>query len=156
MKYISYNEGVFNSKWLSKFINKWFLLGRKFYIEKIIYCTFFILKSNLNYYPLFIFFEVLEKIKPYIGLKINKYKWGNKKNKKIKVSPYILSLSAQYNKSIFWLTKSIKLRKESNLSLKIYYEFYDIIFNTTSNCLRKKKDYYKYIIMFKSIKNFKW
>lgn len=154
--YVSYIEGIYSSKWLSKFINKWFLLGKKFYSEKIIYLSFYLLKLKLNYSPLFFFFEILEKIKPYIGLKITKYKWGNVQKNKTKIFPYILSVSLQYKKSIYWLIKSIKLRKEANLSLKVYHEFYDIVFNNLSNSLRKKKDYYKYIIMFKTIKNFRW
>ena len=79
---MKYNEGLYNSKWLSKFINKFCIQGKKLQIEKIIYYSFFLTKKKLNYYPIFIFFEVLEKIKPSIGLKIFKFKWGNSKKKK--------------------------------------------------------------------------
>ena len=41
MKNIKYNEGFFNSKWLSKFINKYSQKGKKLNIEKIIYYNFF-------------------------------------------------------------------------------------------------------------------
>ena len=98
----------------------------------------------------------MEKIKPYIGLKINKYKFGNIKKKKIKAFPYILNTTSQYKKSVYWLCKSIKLKKEVNLPLKLYFELYEIIFTNTSISLKKKKNYYKYIIMFTTIKNFKW
>jgi hypothetical protein len=105
---------------------------------------------------LFIFFEVLEKIKISIGLKIDKNKWKNSKNTAVKAFPYILNISAQYKKSILWLTQSIKSRLEKNLSLKIYNEFYDILFRFSGNTLKKKKDYYKYVILFKTAKKFKW
>jgi ribosomal protein S7 len=73
MKYFIYKEGIFQSYFLSKFINKLPLPYKKFSIEKIIYFTFYLIKKNLKYYPLFIFFEVLEKIKPSIGLQIYKF-----------------------------------------------------------------------------------
>ena len=130
------------------------MTGKKFYIEKIIYFSFYELKKKLQYCSLFFFFEALEKIKPSIGLKI--YKLGKGKRKKINIFPYILNKSAQYKKSIYWLAKAIKLRKENTLCLKICLEFYDINFNNSGNSLKKKKEYYKYVIMFKAIKKFKW
>jgi ribosomal protein S7 len=48
--------------------------GKKNIIEKILYYSFFLMKKKLRFYPLFIFFEVLEKIKISIGLKIDKNK----------------------------------------------------------------------------------
>jgi ribosomal protein S7 len=154
MKRIDYIEGVFKSKWISKFINLCFFKGKKHYIEKIFYLSFYLLKKELNYCPFFIFFEVLEKIKPIIGLKI--YRFGKGKTKKITVVPHILKIDLQYKKSIYWLVKSVKLRKEKNLWLRIYNEFYDVLFNKISNSLKKKKEHYKYVIMFKTIKKFKW
>jgi len=155
MKSLNYSEGIFKSKWFSKFINKIFLCGKKLKNEKIIFYSFYFFKKKKRYYPLFFFFEVLEKIKPALGLKISKYKQVSKKNNVI-ITPYILNVSLQYKKSIFWLTKSIKLRKENQLFLKIYFEFSAIIFNKINNSIIKKKNYYKYIILFKTIKNFKW
>jgi ribosomal protein S7 len=48
--------------------------GKKDFIEKLIYSSLFSIKKKLKFYPLFIFFEVLEKIKISIGLKLNKNK----------------------------------------------------------------------------------
>jgi ribosomal protein S7 len=87
---------------------------------------------------------------------LNKNKWKNSKNIAVKAFPFLLNTTSQYKKSILWLIQSIKLRSEHNLSLKIYYEFYDILFNFGGNTLKKKKDYYKHIILFKTVKKFKW
>ena len=157
MKYLNYNEGHYRSKWLSKFINKLFINGKKIIIEKIVYCTFFLIKKKLKYYPLFFFFEVLEKIKIIIGLK---YK-SNEKNKKINVLkknvfPILLNISQQYKKSIFWLIQAIKIRNEKNLCLKIYLELHNIFFNYIGNSIKQKWLYYKNIILFKTIRFFKW
>jgi len=156
MKFLKYNDGYYSSKWLSKFINKASMKGKKCHTEKWIYFSFFLLKKHLKFYPLFIFFEVLEKIKVSVGLKLNKTKWKNSKNIAVKAFPFLLNTTSQYKKVILWLIQSIRLRLEKNLSLKIYYEFYDILFNFSGNTLRKKKNYYKYVILFKTVKKFKW
>lgn len=154
MNTIKYIEGFFFSKLLSKLVNKLCFKGKKFYIEKILYYTFFLLKKKLRYYSLFIFFEVLEKIKPSIGLKLYKYKRGKKK--KINAFPCLLNNSSQYKKSIEWLTKSIILRKEKKLYIKIYNELYNTLLNNPTYSLKKKKDYYKYVTLYKTVKKFKW
>jgi ribosomal protein S7 len=62
---------------------------------------------------------------------------------------------AQYKKSICWLVKAIKLRQEFFLIDKINKEFYDININNKGESLKKKRDYYKYAVMFKSLSKYK-
>jgi ribosomal protein S7 len=64
--------------------------------------------------------------------------------------PFILDNLAQYKKSIYWLVKAIKLRKEFFLTDKVIKEFYDIIFYNKGDSLKKKKNYYRYAVIFKS------
>lgn len=150
----NYVESFFQSKWLSKFVKQWFFKGKNYKLEKILYRSFFNLKKKLKYCPLFFFFEAIEKIKPEIGLKIY-HKRKNKINQTTTI-PYILDSLAQYKKSIRWLVKSIKLRKDFFLIDKINKEFYDIIIHNKGDSLKKKKGYYKYAVMFKSIIKYKW
>lgn len=154
MKIRIYQEGIFTSKWLSKFINCWFFEGEKFKIEKLIYFSFFCLKKYFESNALFFFFESLERLKPWIGLKLNKL--VKSKKKKIQSYPVILSKKAQYKKAIYWLVKSIQLRKEVSFSIKLINEITSIVFDELTNSLKKKKEYYNYAIMFKSIRKFKW
>lgn len=151
MKNLKYNEAFFNSKWLSKFINQCLQKGKKFKIEKIIYYNFFFFKKKLNFSSLFLFFEILEKIKPTIGLKI--YIVSKKKTKAI---PFFLHLGLQYKKALYWLSVSIVMRKETTILYKIHNEFYDIVIKEVGDSLKKKKNYYKYTILFKTVKRFKW
>lgn len=109
------------------------------------------LKSKLNCCPIFFFFEALEKIKPIIGLKFYK----QKKRIKITVIPYFLTLASQYKKAIFWISKAIKLRFEKKLISKISNELYAINVLNLGESLKKKKECYKYAIMFKTVKRFK-
>ncbi len=147
-------DGVFWSKWLLKFINKFIFTGKKYLVEKIIYLSFFYIKKNLNSSAIFFFFEVLERIKPIVGLKF--YTLKKRKLKRITAVPYIVSISLQYKKAIFWLVNAIKLRKEKEWFLKIFQEFYDILLNKTGHSFLKKKEFYRYVILFKTAKKFKW
>ena len=121
-------------------------------MKKLSTIIFFFFKKKFNFSCLFLFFEILEKIKPTIGLKI--YSLSN--NKKTRAIPFFLNLSLQYKKALYWLFLSIKMRKENTILCKIHNEFYDIIIRNIGNSYNKKKNYYKHTILFKTIKRFKW
>lgn len=150
-----YKEGLFHSKWLSKFINYWFFSGKTFKIEKILYYSFFLIKYKLNCCPLYLFFEGLEKIKPVIGLKM--YKQKRRKVNKIIAVPFVMNFLLRYKKALTWLSVSIKLRNnQKKLSSRIFFELRDICINNNSLSIKKKKEYYKYAIQAKVAKKFKW
>jgi ribosomal protein S7 len=70
--------------------------------------------------------------------------------------PFFLTISLQYKKAIFWLSKSIQLRFEKKLTAKISNELYAINILNGGESLKKKKECYKYAVMFKTAKRFKW
>jgi len=147
-------DGVFWSKWLTKFFNKFCFTGKFFLVEKTIYLSFFYIKKNLNSSALFFFFEVLEKIKPMIGLKL--YTLKKRKIQRAAAVPYVVNFTLQYKKAIFWIVNSIKLRKEKTGFLRVFQEFHDILLNKTGNSFLKKKEFYQNVVLFKSAKKFKW
>lgn len=152
----NYLEGRFRSQWFSKFINHWLFLGVTYKIEKLFYLSFFLLKNKLNCCPLFFFFEALENIKPSVSLRFYKKKHKKKKLVKITAIPIFLTLSFQYRKAIFWLSKAIQLRHEKKIVSKILNELYTINVLNLGESLKKKTEYYKFSVMFKMVKRFKW
>ena len=112
------------------------------------------MKRYFNINSLFFFCEALEFLKPWIGLQLRHTVKLNKK--KIQVHPIILSLKVQYKKAIYWLVKSIQLRKEVYFFTRMGNEIKSIVFNEVTQSLKKKKDYYNYAVMFKSSRKFKW
>lgn len=96
---IVYRDGIYQSKWLSKFINLISFAGGQEVNEKLVYSVFFFLKKKIKSCPLLFFFEVLEKIKPIVGLKI--YVGHNKKSNKPSAISYILEISLRYKKAIY-------------------------------------------------------
>ena len=95
----------------------------------------------------------MERLKPWIGLKLRR----NIKQRKVQIQahPVILSTNIQYRKAIYWLVKSIQLRKENNFSLRMSNEIKNVIFGEMTISLKKKKEYYNHAILFKSIRKFK-
>jgi ribosomal protein S7 len=154
MKNYIYKEGIFKSKWLSKFINSLFFTGKRWKSENFAYDSFFALKFFFVINILFLFLEVLERLKPWVGLRLQHIMYNKKQ--KIQAYPITLNKGTQYTKAINWLIRSIQLRQETNFCTRISNEIKSIIFNELTNSIIKKKEYYKYAIMFKSKKNFKW
>lgn len=149
-----YSDGIFNSKWLSKFINQWFFVGQQQKVERLVYLTFFWIKKKLLISPLFFFFESLEKLKPILGLKI--YKKKHRKEIKMRAIPYILPVSLRYKKALQWLISAIKIQAHGNLKFKIFKELFAVNFFKNSLSQKKKKEYYKYAVLYKKNSQFKW
>lgn len=111
------------------------------------------MKKKFNINSFFLFFEILEYLKPNIGIKqiTARSKW-----KSSSIYPCYLSFTSQYKKSIFWLTQGIKLRKGKSLYLKIFEEFVDIIFKKLTVGVKRRMEYYNYAVLFKASRKFKW
>jgi len=154
MKIRVYQEGIFKSKWLSKFISCLSFSGKKLKAEKLLYLSFFNFKKHFDINGLLLLFESLEHLKPQIGLRLNRL--TKSKKKRIEAYPIVLKTSVQYKKAIFWLIKSIQMGKETYFFTKIHTEVLNIVFNKITNSMKKKKEYYTHAILFKSIKKFKW
>lgn len=129
-------------------------MGKKYLVEKIIYLYMYFIKKKLSGSGIFFFFESLEKVKPTIGLKF--YVLKKKKVQRMTAIPYIATVVLQYKKAIFWLMNAIQIRKEKKWCFKVFQEFYDILLNKSGASLLKKKEFYKYVILFKTTKKFKW
>lgn len=70
--------------------------------------------------------------------------------------PFFLTLPLQYKKAIFWLSKATQLRFEKKLIYKFANELYSINILNSGDSLKKKMESYKYAVMFKTTKRFKW
>lgn len=154
MLYYTKNDSIYDSTWISKFINQWFFTGEKHKVEKTIYNCFFLIKKVLGQNPCYFFSEIIEKVHPMVGLRL--YKKKKRKVTKITANPGFVSERIQYQKGIFWLARGVKLRKEQCWTNRLFQEFYGVIFLNSGNTLKKKKEYYYYAVKFKTAKKFKW
>jgi len=94
-------EGVFFSRWLTKFLN---MCGRRYLkhkFEGLLYLSLFLIKSKLRSCPLFYLLEAIEIVKPVVGLKLIKNRQKNSKICKIVAIPYVQTISFQYSRGLF-------------------------------------------------------
>ena len=152
--YLKSVEAIFWCNWLVKFINIHLFMGKKELIEKVLYFSLFLIKKRLGSCPLFVFFEVLEKVKPIVGLKL--YKLKTRKLYKVKVIPVILKFSLQYKKAIIWVLNSIVKNDKKKLIIKLFQEFYNINYNKGNLAIKKKKQLYDNVLVYKITKRFVW
>lgn len=148
-----YNN-IFFSNWINSFITILLTKGNKHCIENSLYFAFILIKKKFNVCCLFLYFEIVEKLKSVVNLKITKL--PKKKSYIIKVVPNIITFSKQYKKGIRWLSKALKKQKKNPFSILCIFEFYNIIYKKTSISLLTKLDYYKYLLKFNLTKNFKF
>lgn len=154
LNYILYFESIYQSILLSYYLNILNKNGNKFF-EKIIYKSFYLLKIKTRENPYLIFFESIEKNKPILSL-VFKTK-AKKKNKKIMIIPIYINLINQYKKIIRWLELSIIVQIIQNkYFIKLFYELITLYFNFQSFILKKKNENYKFIILNKFNKHYRW
>lgn len=148
-------DSIYNSKLLLKFLNTLIFLNFKRKIENLINFSFFFWKKQLNTLPIFYFFESVLKLRPVMGFYI--FIITKKKKKKLKIKPHFMNFWARWQKSIYWLTRSLKLDKQKiKFSFNLINELYNIVFFEKSNALNQKKKYYRTILLFKTTKNYQW
>ena len=134
-------------------MNKNLVWLENFLTEKLIYSVLYFFKKCFNIHSIFFLCEAFEKLKPWIGLRLHRV--VKSKKKKIYAYPVIINNSTQNKKALYWLIKSFQSRKELSFLIKMTKELESILFNEMTESLRKKKEYYNYAILFKSVKKFK-
>jgi len=152
---IFYFESIYQSFLLSYYLNVLNRKGNKMLFEKILYKSFYLLKIKIRENPYLIFFENIEKSKPVLSIKF-KIK-TKKKNKQIIIVPIYINLIKQYKKVIKWLELSLIIQGVKNkYFIKLFYELIDLYFNNESFMLKKKNENYKFIVLNKFNKNYRW
>jgi len=110
-------DTIYNSVWIKKFVSS---LGGS---SKLFTNLVKFIKIKHRYETLFLFFEILEKIKPTV------FTFNKKRGKTLLKVPLLINNVVQYKKAIHWLLLTIKSRKENLFLTKIYLEFLGILKN---------------------------
>lgn len=75
---------------------------------------------------------------------------------KVTAIPFTLVISLQYKQALLWLVKCINQRREKDLTLKFFTELCSINFFNNSFALKKKLEWYRFAVLFKTATRFKW
>lgn len=95
---LSYVESVYNHYLVSQFLQLLNRSGKKSICENILFKVFLKIKIKVRDNPLFIFFEVIEKVKPIASIRL---KVRKKRNKKFtRVIPIQIEADKKYDISL--------------------------------------------------------
>ena len=126
-------DPIYNSKVVSKLINKLMVGGKKQTSEKIIYGAFDIIKKETNESPIDVFNSAMENIGP--ALEVKSQRIGGQ-NYQI---PMEVNNLRKETLSLRWLVSYSRLRNEKSMEIRLAKEIMDAA-NGTGASVKKKDD----------------
>ena len=127
---------IFESCLFLKFINKLVFSGKKVQIEKYVYDVCKIIKLQLSISFIFLFFEILESLRPLIEVKTTNL---FKRNKNERKSPILLREERQYKLALNWFIFSINVNTNKKIKDCFYTESLSVIDKSSSIFLELHK-----------------
>lgn len=106
-------NSIYMSFWVSKFINKFIMDGKKDVVKRHVYLAFNALKQELHYRPQDILLTSLQVLKPIVGTAKLIRKYGKKRQTRTLLVPIPLKLRSQLILSLSWLKDFIIIQKKS-------------------------------------------
>ncbi len=126
-------DPIYNSKVVSKLINKLMYDGKKQTSEKIIYGAFEIVKEQTGEEPLDVFNKAMENIMPVLEVKSQRIGGANYQ------IPMEVSEVRKETLALRWLVNYSRLRNEKSMELRLAKELMDAA-NGTGAAVKKKDD----------------
>ena len=142
-------DPVYNSKLLTKFINKIMLDGKKSTAEKIIYSAIDIIGSRGEKKGIEIFNEAIENIKPVIEVKSRRVGGANYQVT-VEVRPV-----RQLSLAIRWLVDAARKRNERTMAERLANELMDAA-TEKGSAFKKKEDTYRMAEANKAFAHYRW
>ncbi len=126
-------DPIYNSKVVSKLINKLMYDGKKQTSERIIYGAFDIVKEQTGEEPLDVFNKAMENIMPVLEVKSQRIGGANYQ------IPMEVSEIRKETLALRWLVNYSRLRNEKSMELRLAKELMDAA-NGTGASVKKKDD----------------
>lgn len=150
-KTIGKYDAIYESFWLSKFINNFSSHGKKLRIENMVYSSFYKNQILFKVSIIFLFFEIIELMKSALDLVLAK---KNIDANKI-IYPKPLQFLNQYKKKLKIIASTINHRQEFGFNLKLKIELLSVISKKSSLYL-KKENIEKLSVKNRSLKYYRW
>ena len=129
-------DPIYNSKVVTKLINRIMLDGKKGKAEKILYDAFDIIKEKTGEDPMKVFEKALENIKPQLEVKSRRVGGSNYQ------VPIEVNAKRSQTLGLRWLVNYARLRHEKSMEDKLAGEIIDAA-NGTGGAVKKREDTYR-------------
>ncbi|ATZ18498.1 30S ribosomal protein S7 [Williamsoniiplasma somnilux] len=142
-------DPVYNSKLVTRAINKIMLDGKRGTAQTIIYDAFAIIKEKTGENPIDIFNKAINNIEPHLELKVRRIGGANYQ------VPVEVSEERKVTLALRWLINYSRLRNEKVMTVKLANEIIDAS-NNIGGSVKKREDTHKMAEANKAFAHYRW
>ena len=142
-------DPVYNSKVLTKFINKVMLSGKKGVAEKVVYDAFENMRAKTGKDPLEVFETALKNVMPVLEVRARRVGGANYQ------VPVEVRPDRRMTLCIRWIVNYSRLRGEKTMCERLSAELLDAA-NNTGASIKKKEDTHKMAEANKAFAHYRW
>ncbi|MBP2656163.1 MAG: ribosomal protein [Firmicutes bacterium] len=142
-------DPVYNSKMVTRFINKIMMEGKKGVAEGIVYDAFDIIRAKTGKDPLEVFETALKNVMPVLEVRARRVGGANYQ------VPVEVRADRRLSLGIRWLVNYSRLRGEKTMHERLAAELMDAA-NTTGASVKKKEDTHKMAEANKAFAHYRW
>ena len=142
-------DPVYNSKVLTKFINKVMLSGKKGVAEKVVYDAFENIRAKTGKDPLEVFETALKNVMPVLEVRARRVGGANYQ------VPVEVRPDRRMTLCIRWIVNYSRLRGEKTMCERLSAELLDAA-NNTGASIKKKEDTHKMAEANKAFAHYRW
>ena len=142
-------DPVYNSKIVTKFINKVMLSGKKGVAERVVYDAFEIIRAKTGNDPLEVFETALKNVMPVLEVRARRVGGANYQ------VPVEVRPDRRMTLGIRWMVNDARLRGEKTMDERLAGELMDAA-NNTGAAIKKKEDTHKMAEANKAFAHYRW
>ena len=142
-------DPIYNSKLVTRLINKIMLDGKKDVAENILYNAFQIVEEKTGQQPMEVFEKALDNVMPELELKLRRVGGANDQ------VPVEVSRERRLTLGLRWIVNYARLRSEKTMELRLANEIIDAS-NGVGQSVKKKEDTHKMADANKAFAHFRW
>lgn len=142
-------DPIYNSKLITKLINKIMLDGKRGVAQTILYNSFEIIENKTGEQPMIVFEKALENIMPLLELKVRRVGGSNYQ------VPVEVSAERKLTLGLRWLVNYSRLRHEKTMEQRLAAEIMDAA-NGTGASVKKRDDTHRMAEANKAYAHYRW
>ena len=142
-------DPVYNSKLLTRFINKLMYDGKKGLAERVVYDAFDIIRAKTGKDPLEVFDTALKNVMPVLEVRARRVGGANYQ------VPVEVRADRKLSLGIRWLVNYSRLRSERTMCERVAGELMDAA-NSTGAAVKKREDTHKMAEANKAFAHYRW
>ncbi len=142
-------DPIYNSKLITRLINKIMLDGKRGTAQGILYNAFDIIEEKTGQQPMEVFEKALANVMPLLELKVRRVGGANYQ------VPVEVSQERRLTLGLRWIVNYARLRNEKTMELRLANEIIDAS-NNTGASVKKKEDTHKMAEANKAFAHYRW